>query len=150
MLAADEARGHFTVGEDLKRPLAPIWIVYSESHFSVLWAEDRRVLLEPIAAEDAEKHYADSSRDADAAISLSSSSYSNASFDLHYWDQLSVDDGPLRLTVDPTVYGTHSEASRPPPPSIHDADNLIPPLDVTIRTRWPGAGIDWNGSEPIL
>jgi len=29
-------------------------------------------------------------------------------------------------------------------------DNLVPPLEFVIETRWPGVAVDWNGTEPIL
>ena len=122
LLAADEARGYFAVGDFLKSPRVPIFIVYSESHFSVLFSEDPAVL----------------DRDADRP------------FDLTYWDCLSTEDGPVRLTVDPCLYDASGKSHRPVPPAVDDDAALIPPLDVVVRTRWPNAGIDWNDSEPIL
>ena len=35
-----EHYGYFTVGQHLKRPNLPIWIVCSESHYSVLFSTD--------------------------------------------------------------------------------------------------------------
>ena len=122
LLAADEARGYFAVGDFLKSPRVPIFIVYSESHFSVLFSDDPAVL----------------DRDADRP------------FDLTYWDCLSTEDGPVRLTVDPCLYDASGKSHRPVPPAVDDDAALIPPLDVVVRTRWPNAGIDWNDSEPIL
>jgi len=122
LLAADEARGYFAVGDFLKSPRVPIFIVYSESHFSVLFSDDPAVL------------------DADA----------DRPFDLTYWDCLSTEDGPVRLTVDPCLYDASGKSHRPAPPAVDDDAALIPPLDVVVRTRWPNAGIDWNDSEPIL
>jgi len=29
-------------------------------------------------------------------------------------------------------------------------DDLIPPLEKCIRTKWSGVVVDWNGTEPIL
>uniref|UniRef100_A0A0B6ZB67 Deubiquitinating enzyme MINDY-3/4 conserved domain-containing protein n=2 Tax=Arion vulgaris TaxID=1028688 RepID=A0A0B6ZB67_9EUPU len=29
-------------------------------------------------------------------------------------------------------------------------DDLVPPLEHCIRTKWEDAEIDWNGTEPIL
>lgn len=29
-------------------------------------------------------------------------------------------------------------------------EDLIPPLEKCIRTKWPGALVDWNDTEPIL
>ena len=33
-----EHYGHFEVGENLKKPILPIWIVCSESHYSILFS----------------------------------------------------------------------------------------------------------------
>ena len=108
LLAADEARGYFAVGAYLKRPAVPIFVVYSESHFSVLFAAS------PAAAPP---------RDDD----------DDETFDLVYWDCLSTEDGPVTLTVDPTVYDSTGKSHRPKPPDINDDANLIPPLDVVVR-----------------
>ena len=35
-----EHYGHFAVGTNLKRPCLPIWIVCSESHYSILFSTD--------------------------------------------------------------------------------------------------------------
>jgi hypothetical protein len=32
----------------------------------------------------------------------------------------------------------------------NNEDNLIPPLEKCIRTKWNDAHVCWNGSEPIL
>ena len=36
-----EAFGYFTVGENLKTPRVPIWIVCSGSHYSVIFSVDQ-------------------------------------------------------------------------------------------------------------
>lgn len=28
--------------------------------------------------------------------------------------------------------------------------DLIPPIDLCIRTKWKGARVDWNGTDPLL
>eukprot|EP00904_Undaria_pinnatifida_P010389 jgi/Undpi1/6480/HiC_scaffold_20.g08959.m1 len=68
-------------------------------------------------------------------------------FDLEYYDALGQQDEVICLTVDPRLDG-HGVS----PPTAEDEANgaLVPPLDLVIRTRWPGAAVDWNGTEPIL
>ena len=39
-----EFYGYFQVGENLKSPQVPIWIVCSESHYTVLFGVDARVI----------------------------------------------------------------------------------------------------------
>ncbi|CAK7307242.1 Probable ubiquitin carboxyl-terminal hydrolase MINDY-4 [Vulpes lagopus] len=100
------------VGCFLKTPRFPIWVVCSESHFSVLFS----LQLELLRDWRAERL-----------------------FDLYYYDGLANQQEQIRLTVDTTQ--TVPE----------DKDNdLIPPLELCIRTRWKGASVNWNGSEPIL
>ncbi|XP_056340995.1 probable ubiquitin carboxyl-terminal hydrolase MINDY-4 isoform X3 [Oenanthe melanoleuca] len=60
-------------------------------------------------------------------------------FDLYYYDGLANQDEEIRLTVDTTQVCPENKES-----------DLIPPLEHCIRTKWQGAVIDWNGTEPIL
>ncbi|XP_023323183.1 probable ubiquitin carboxyl-terminal hydrolase MINDY-4 [Eurytemora carolleeae] len=92
------------VGKNLKDPWNPIWVICSESHFSILFNTDT---------------HAD-----------------RAKFDLFYYDGLGRQDGIIRLTVN-----TDEGAGGPLNPY---------PLEHCIRTRWPGASVDWNGSDPLL
>ncbi|XP_069585344.1 probable ubiquitin carboxyl-terminal hydrolase MINDY-4 isoform X1 [Ranitomeya imitator] len=100
------------VGSYLKTPKFPIWVVCSESHFSVLFCLKKELISDWKA---------------------------ERKFDLHYYDGLANQQEEIRLTVDTS--GTY----------IEDKDNdLIPPLEFCIRTKWRGAAVDWNGTDPIL
>ncbi|VFV29276.1 Hypothetical predicted protein [Lynx pardinus] len=100
------------VGCFLKTPRFPIWVVCSESHFSVLFSLHPELLRNWRA---------------------------ERLFDLYYYDGLANQQEQIRLTVDTTQ--TIPE----------DRDNdLVPPLELCIRTRWKGASVNWNGSDPIL
>ncbi|XP_053732301.1 probable ubiquitin carboxyl-terminal hydrolase MINDY-4 isoform X1 [Synchiropus splendidus] len=101
------------VGDYLKTPLYPIWVVCSESHFSVLFGLQRELLTSQ-----------------DSAL---------PEFDLYYYDGLANQEDEIRLTVAP---GKESAGCQ-------EAD-LIPPLDLCIRTRWTNASVSWNGTEPLL
>ncbi|KAM8967252.1 putative ubiquitin carboxyl-terminal hydrolase MINDY-4 [Pelodytes ibericus] len=100
------------VGSYLKTPKYPIWVVCSESHFSVLFCL-RKELMNDWKME--------------------------RRFDLYYYDGLANQQEEIRLTIDTAE--TYDEDS--------DGD-LTPPLEYCIKTKWKGAIIDWNGSEPIL
>jgi ubiquitin carboxyl-terminal hydrolase MINDY-3/4 len=63
-------------------------------------------------------------------------------FDLYYYDPLGQQDSTVRLTVN-----TKPDTL---PPAVDDTAALTPPLDLVIRTKWCGASIDWNGTDPIL
>ncbi|KAM9387608.1 putative ubiquitin carboxyl-terminal hydrolase MINDY-4 [Phaethornis superciliosus] len=100
------------VGCYLKTPKYPIWLVCSESHFSVLFCLEKD-LLDDWKTEQR--------------------------FDLYYYDGLANQEEEIRLTVDTTQM------------CAEDKENdLTPPLEHCIRTKWQGAVIDWNGTQPIL
>ncbi|XP_066573310.1 probable ubiquitin carboxyl-terminal hydrolase MINDY-4 [Amia ocellicauda] len=100
------------VGSYLKTPKYPIWVICSESHFSVLFCT-RKELMNDWRIE--------------------------RRFDLYYYDGLANQQEEIRLTI------VTSQNCSP------DVDNdLVPPLEHCIRTKWKGAMVDWNDSEPIL
>ncbi|XP_072269083.1 probable ubiquitin carboxyl-terminal hydrolase MINDY-4 [Pyxicephalus adspersus] len=100
------------VGSYLKTPKYPIWVVCSESHFSVLFCL-KKDLVSDWRAE--------------------------RRFDLYYYDGLANQQEEIRLTIDTS--GNY----------VEDEDNdLVPPLEFCIRTKWKDAIVDWNGTDPIL
>ncbi|POM70733.1 Hypothetical protein PHPALM_12787 [Phytophthora palmivora] len=115
-LSLFEAYQNLIVGSYLKQPRVNIWVVCSESHYSVLFAADPRALE-------------------DRALETRSS------IDLLYYDGLANQDEEIRLTVDTLTLEQSATVSH---------DDLIPPLNLVIRTKWPRATVDWNGVEPLL
>ncbi|XP_076326595.1 putative ubiquitin carboxyl-terminal hydrolase MINDY-4 isoform X1 [Tachypleus tridentatus] len=61
-------------------------------------------------------------------------------FDLFYYDGLARQDEEICLTIDPKGNVFHEP----------DDVDLVPPLELCIQTRWKGAVVDWNNTEPIL
>ncbi|XP_074524208.1 putative ubiquitin carboxyl-terminal hydrolase MINDY-4 [Halichoeres trimaculatus] len=102
------------VGANMKTPHFPIWVVCSESHFSVLFGLQRELLT-----------YQDQGLE----------------FDLYYYDGLANQDEEIRLTVSMNKMIQSSQ---------DDGTDLIPPLELCIRTRWKDASVNWNDTEPIL
>ncbi|KFV60328.1 Protein FAM188B, partial [Tyto alba] len=100
------------VGCYLKTPKYPIWLVCSESHFSVLFCLEKDLLGDW---------------------------KTERRFDLYYYDGLANQEEEIRLTVDTTQMCAEEKEN-----------DLTPPLEHCIRTKWQGAVIDWNGTEPIL
>ncbi|KAJ7322111.1 hypothetical protein JRQ81_018398 [Phrynocephalus forsythii] len=100
------------VGCYLKTPKLPIWLVCSESHFSVLFCLSKDLLGDWKA---------------------------ERRFDLLYYDGLANQQEEIRLTIDTSQ-----------PYAEDKEDGLIPPLEHCIRTKWKGAVVSWNGTEPIL
>ncbi|KAA8589595.1 hypothetical protein FQN60_012960 [Etheostoma spectabile] len=102
------------VGAYLKTPCYPIWVVCSESHFSVLFGLQRELLTNQ-----------------DKSLE----------FDLYYYDGLANQQEEIRLTVSVGKWALNCQ---------HVDTDLIPPLEHCIRTRWKGAFVNWNDTEPIL
>lgn len=111
------------VGENLKCPTYPIFVVCSESHYTVLFGletsivQNNRRVASPLSQE-------------------------KKSFDLFYWDGLANQMDEIRLTIRLGKDGGFSSVSNP--------KDLTPPLECCIRTKWKNAAVDWNDSEPLL
>ncbi|TYZ61338.1 hypothetical protein PybrP1_010378 [[Pythium] brassicae (nom. inval.)] len=116
-LSLFEAFAYLAVGSHLKSPRFNVWVVCSESHYSVLFAEPA-LLQDP--------HLMDRDR-----------------LDLFYYDGLANQDEEIRLSLATRAL----PEAEPPATSVGD---LVPPLDLVIRTKWPRARVDWNDTEPLL
>ncbi|KAK3592961.1 hypothetical protein CHS0354_023182 [Potamilus streckersoni] len=103
------------VGTYYKTPRYPIWVICSESHFSILFSIKRDL----ISDWKAERR-----------------------FHLYYFDGLARQQQEIKLTIDTT--NVHYKG-----PS-EDEGQLVPPLELCIRTKWNDVEIDWNGTEPLL
>lgn len=116
-LSLFEAYQNLVVGSFYKNPRVNIWVICSESHYSVLFAADPQALN-------------------DRTFDIRSS------VDLLYYDGLANQDEEIRLTVNTLALIDHNAAV--------SHNDLIPPLDLVIRTKWAQAAVDWNGIEPLL
>jgi hypothetical protein len=108
-LTLHEHYGNVQVGQYMKEPKVPIWVVCSESHYSVMFELD--------------------------AADINNDRSDTSVVHLWYYDGLARQDDVIEFTVD--CNGDVTDES--------DA-----PLENVIRTRWPGALIDWNGAERLL
>ncbi|KAK3739574.1 hypothetical protein QZH41_018315 [Actinostola sp. cb2023] len=125
LLSLFEHYGSCQVGEYYKTPKYPIWVICSESHFSVMFSTERLLL------ENWER---------------------KKKFDVYYYDGLSRQDEEIRLTIGmykrkqmlqcivfPNMKSYHL-ALYLTDTSLECADSqdgdLIPPLEHVIRTRW--------------
>ncbi|TMW66249.1 hypothetical protein Poli38472_004014 [Pythium oligandrum] len=114
-LSLFEAYEYIAVGTHLKNPQFNIWVVCSESHYSVLFADPSRLTDRTL----------DETKDVD----------------LYYYDGLANQDEEIRLSI---------ETKALPKKVKPKADDLIPPLNLVIQTKWPLAKVDWNDVEPLL
>lgn len=114
-----------TVGKFYKCPVYPIWVVLSESHFTIVFA-----LKEEVAADGV----ASSKDDSTGQVDLW------APFDLYYYDTLGKQDTEISLNISPPNSNSDKE--------LPEANNdKIPPLEHCIRTKWKNAIINWHGLE---
>uniref|UniRef100_K3X280 Myb-like domain-containing protein n=1 Tax=Globisporangium ultimum (strain ATCC 200006 / CBS 805.95 / DAOM BR144) TaxID=431595 RepID=K3X280_GLOUD len=114
-LSLFEAYEYMVVGSHLKCPKFNIWVVCSESHYSVLFTEPTHI----------ETAHLDEVR----------------ALDLYYYDGLASQDEVIRLSVDALALEEKLVAKH---------DDLIPPLNLVIQTKWPLATINWHDVEPLL
>eukprot|EP00753_Platysulcus_tardus_P016087 PLAT5401.1.p1 GENE.PLAT5401.1~~PLAT5401.1.p1 ORF type:complete len:932 (+),score=249.16 PLAT5401.1:413-2797(+) len=117
-----EKYGYVEVGSFLKTPRYPIWIVCSESHYSVFFCRTMSVLQESKADEP---------------------------FDIYYWDGLGMQEEEVRLTVTPSPMMPLSPCERGTCDKER-CHCLISPLEFCLRTKWSDGKVNWNGSDPIL
>jgi len=86
-----EAFGYFRVGECLKSPKLPIWVICSESHYSVLFSVDSKLNTD-----------------------------TPHKFDLVYYDELARQEDDLLLSVDPSKYHGPSASENKNPIPIEE------------------------------
>ena len=99
----------YIVGNKLKNPIYPIWVLYMESHFTVLFQLEQN--------------------------------NKDKIFDVHYYDELGNQQEEYKITVD--ITGENEKDS-------DEDDDLTPPLEDCIQSKWPNAYCNWNGSDPLL
>uniref|UniRef100_A0A1A8F2D4 Ubiquitin carboxyl-terminal hydrolase MINDY n=1 Tax=Nothobranchius korthausae TaxID=1143690 RepID=A0A1A8F2D4_9TELE len=66
-------------------------------------------------------------------------------FQLFYYNGQNSHKTTTRLTVD--THSHHWEAPSPDPGG--DLEKRFPSLEMIIRTKWAGAVINWNGTDPF-
>ncbi|RHY32799.1 hypothetical protein DYB32_002223 [Aphanomyces invadans] len=140
-----EAYDYIVVGDHLKSPMDCIWVVCSESHYSVLFADPASTV----------GHASSSVRHASCCLSVgvrgdgpchgTPLNESQVPFDLFYYDGLANQDEVIRLTIQPLGL-----PGKPEKASAHQGGDLTPPLNLVIQTKWPRATVDWHSVEPLL
>jgi len=128
-LSLFEAYKCIEVGQRLKSPLSPVWIVCAESHYTVLFSADMSV--DP--------------RDDTCAV------------ELYYFDQLGRQSERIKLTVRPSSFPAidgalddSADAASDSVPQRRENEASESMIDKCIRTKWTNAGVDWNGTDVIL
>jgi hypothetical protein len=128
-LSLFEVYRYISVGTFLKCPSYPLWVICSESHYSVCFCDTRPA--DAVEAASRGGSVWQPERDVDQ-------------FDVHYYDMLAQQHEPIRLTITPRTKGGGNAQNG------GDDDDLVPPIEKCLRTRWKGCEVDWNGTEPLL
>ncbi|KAJ3233979.1 hypothetical protein HDU81_001804 [Chytriomyces hyalinus] len=128
-LSLFEHYGSMKVGEYMKTPHLPIFVICSESHFTVLFSVDRDLLSK-----------------VDNALPVKSRSKPTPTYEpflLYYYDGLANQDCEISLEVERADSRRHEHSG--------SGDALVPPLELVIRTKWADAlSVKWIGSDPLL
>lgn len=129
------------MGQNLKSPRFPVWVVCSESHFSTL----------ALAAPQQQQHHAAGSK---GYIGLSSSLQPapGSALVLEYYDGMARQEEPIRLELLPAPGGVGWSSRMA---GVADERGCwqgrpIPPLECVVETKWRDVAVAWHGSDPIL
>ncbi|KRX05719.1 hypothetical protein PPERSA_09859 [Pseudocohnilembus persalinus] len=124
-LTIHEHYQYVKVGENLKTPIFPIWVICKEYHYSVVFSKDSR-------CNEMDKL--------------------SKKFDIIYYDELYDSEDRLLLTLSIkedndqyNVFGKKIESNQ------DEDEDLIPMLELVLRTKWgKKLEVDWNESQKIL
>ena len=120
-LSLFEYYGYVEVGKNAKNPLYPLWVVCSESHYTVLYATESWETMK----EKEEK--------------------GKEPIQLHYYDTLARQEEDIILELSQT--GGEGTTKNPASPV---ALNDRPPLECCLATKWPSVQVKWINSDPLL
>nr|XP_015216386.1 PREDICTED: protein FAM188B2 [Lepisosteus oculatus]XP_015216387.1 PREDICTED: protein FAM188B2 [Lepisosteus oculatus]XP_015216388.1 PREDICTED: protein FAM188B2 [Lepisosteus oculatus] len=110
-----------TVGSMLKTPKLPIWLCCINGTYSVLFSTNRSLLSDWKV-----EHL----------------------FDLCFYNGQPSQKNTVLLTID--THSHHWEEERGVSKTVVDPEKRFPSVEMTIRTKWEGAAIDWNGTVPFF
>jgi hypothetical protein len=120
---------YLEVGQNLKSPQHPVWVVCSESHFSTIFLFDSTV-----------------------SSTSSSSRRLQPPLQLEYYDGLASQEGPIRLLLSPAPAGGGWSSRMA---GVGEERGMwqgrpIPPLECVLETKWQDVQVEWMGCDPIM
>lgn len=144
------------MGRHLKCPAVPLWLVASESHFTLLalraapeagrgaggggGARDRARACAGGALCEGEQRGEAAGECAELA----------PPFVLQHYDGLACQEAPVLLHVTPApAAGWATRLAGAADRGAWRGDP-VPPLELVVETRWPDVGVAWEGCEPLL
>ena len=116
-----EHYGNFEVGDYLKRPVLPIWVICSESHYSIMFSTNFALAGQMVTP-------------------------GSRPFDVIYYDELAKQEEDIILTVEPGKYVAGGKRGL----DGRTQQEYTVPIDAVLRTKWAKANINWNGRTVIL
>jgi len=174
-LALNEWYLDIVVGSFFKNPLFPVWVVFSESHFTVFAACDKKSYKRCLAGAWS-RPLGINGTDVDTE--------DRRRFDLIYYDSLAKQSEQILWTIDNDPDGgltklvgndakKRSEVAKSGMVvrsqrnemnvqrnvgSVmvgngkwnYSSQDYVSPLELVIETRWPGCSVNWHGVEKIL
>jgi hypothetical protein len=141
------------VGHNLKRPRLPVWVVCSESHFSVLalshFLGQAGSWDQGVTSTQQQQQQQQQQVTVDTAGLRPSA---GAPLVLQYYDGLAKQEGPIQLVLLPAQPG-QGWSSRLE--GVAEERGVwqgrpIPPLECVVETKWRDTAVAWHGSEPIF
>jgi hypothetical protein len=150
---------YVTVGQNLKCPQFPVWVVCSESHFSVL------ALSSHSSCTDSNHNSSSSNGSSSVSSQRQQQQVDSTTVDtaalgplagvpllLQFYDGLAKQEGPIVLELTPAG-GRQGWSSRLEEVSEERGvwqGRPIPPLECVVETKWRDTVVVWHGSDPIL
>eukprot|EP00455_Lapot_gusevi_P016770 TRINITY_DN1873_c0_g1_i1.p1 TRINITY_DN1873_c0_g1~~TRINITY_DN1873_c0_g1_i1.p1 ORF type:complete len:164 (+),score=25.65 TRINITY_DN1873_c0_g1_i1:101-592(+) len=117
------------VGDNYRMSELPIWVIFADSHYSVLFALSKEVTRYGVDA---------------------SSLIGSPQFDVFYYDMLANQNEQIRLTITVKEENPVKLVGKQKPKKSIYTEELESYVDRCIRTRWAWAAINWNGVDPLL
>lgn len=147
---------YVTVGHHMKSPQSPVWVVCSESHFSVL-------ALSSHSSCSASKHSSSNSRSGNSCVATRQQQQvgvdtavlkpsAGVPLLLQFYDGLAKQEGPIVLELKPAGarQGWSSRLEGVSEERGVWQGRPIPPLECVVETKWRDTAVVWHGSDPIL
>ncbi|KAJ3393533.1 hypothetical protein HDU84_001663 [Entophlyctis sp. JEL0112] len=124
-LSLFEHYGSMKVGDYFKKPWLPIFVVCSESHFTILFAVNKETPWDNLTEADNNVY----------------KKKQPVKFELVYYDGLANQEDEITLEI--TLANNADSVSAP----TNSEKTLIPPLEHVLRTKWPEAKVVWRASS---
>ena len=134
------------MGQNLKSPEHPVWVVCSESHFATIF------LAHPTHKNSSSNSSSSSSKPSCSSSRRNDTEQLQPPLELEYYDGLAGQEAPIQLLVAaaPAGVGWSSRMEEVADERGMWQGRPIPPLECVLETKWRDVQVEWRGCEPIL